>query len=70
MSFCDALAWWRLQVFGFEDLRQPYTEVKLAQLITYLKGTKLESLEMHGSYHEYERANGLLSESGSEAGAE
>ena len=65
MSYCDSFAALRLEVFGQAYPQQPY-DVKVSQLITFLKRAKIESLEMFDTYKDYLRSKGLDSESDQE----
>ena len=52
MSFCEALASLRLEVFGDPSPRQPFTEIKLGNLFLFLKEAKIKSLELFDTFED------------------
>ena len=53
MTKCEKLNTTRLSVFGTEDIRPPYTYIKVYKLVSYLKDAKLKSLAMRPFVEEF-----------------
>ena len=57
MSDCKDLAALRLRIFAHPFPQPPYTNIKVYQIVAFLKEAKLPSLEMRPYLEEYDPAN-------------
>ena len=67
MSICPRLATIRQLVFNDPFPQPPYTDIKLIQLIDFLKIAKIPTLELPNSYKEFLEINGYDSASDTES---
>ena len=53
MSVCEDLATLRLRIFAHPFPKPPYTNIRVFQIVAFLKEVKLQSLEMRPYLEEY-----------------